>query len=145
MKTIIGTIIAITAIAGIVFFIGNKKAAAPAQDNQSNTTQEIQTTAAMPAPGNTGVPEMIVEQTQEMTMIIKNFAFSPATLTVSAGTKVTWNQQDGAPHTVTADDGSFSSGTLAQGQSYSFTFATPGTYTYHCAIHPMMKGTVIVQ
>jgi plastocyanin len=81
------------------------------------------------------------------TVIIKNFAFDPSSLTVKSGTGVTWTNQDGATHTIVSDTGSpvaFSSGSLASGASYSFTFTQPGTYTYHCSIHPSMKGSIIV-
>jgi plastocyanin len=67
---------------------------------------------------------------------------------VKTGTTVTWMNNDGAPHTIVSEAGSpatFSSESLSTGASYSFTFAQPGTYTYHCSIHPSMKGTVIVQ
>jgi amicyanin len=79
---------------------------------------------------------------------IKNFAFSPATLTVKTGTTVTWTNDDSAPHTVVSDDGApvaFTSPSLATGASYPFTFTQAGTYAYHCSIHPSMKGTVVVQ
>jgi plastocyanin len=79
---------------------------------------------------------------------IKNFAFDPTPLTVKTGTVVTWVNQDGAPHIVVSDTGSptaFSSDSLSTGASYKFTFTQPGTYTYHCSIHPSMKGTIIVQ
>jgi plastocyanin len=82
------------------------------------------------------------------TISIKNFAFDPATLTVKTGTTVTWTNNDGAPHTIASDAGSpaaFSSDSLSTGASYTFTFTQTGTYTYHCSIHPSMKGTVIVQ
>jgi len=73
--------------------------------------------------------------------------YSPATLTVVIGVNntVTWANNDDATHTVTADDGSFDSGFLNQGQTWSYTFTTPGTYSYHCSIHLWMKGTVIVK
>jgi plastocyanin len=59
---------------------------------------------------------------------------------------VTWTNLDSmAPHTVTADDGSWGSGTLGQGATYSHVFTSPGTYTYHCAVHPYMTGTVVVR
>ena len=74
---------------------------------------------------------------------IQNFAFSPTTINVKVGAKVSWTNQDSVSHTVTADDGSFSSSNLSQGQIYSFTFTKAGTYTYHCTIHPSMHGTVI--
>lgn len=79
---------------------------------------------------------------------IKGFAFSPANITVKAGTTVTWTNQDSATHTVTADTASSDapdSGDLAPGKSYSFTFQKAGTYMYHCAIHPNMVGMVTVQ
>jgi amicyanin len=81
-------------------------------------------------------------------VMIKNFAFSPATLTVKTGSTVTWTNQDAAPHQVASDPGTpvaFSSDSLANGASYQFTFTQPGTYTYYCTIHPNMKGTIIVQ
>ena len=76
---------------------------------------------------------------------IQGFAFSPATLTVAVGTTVTWTNQDSAEHTVTADDGSWGSGNIALGETFSQTFSKAGTYAYHCAIHPNMKGTIVVQ
>ncbi len=83
-------------------------------------------------------------QGKTMTISIKNFAFNPPNATVAAGTTVTWVNDDQAPHTVTADDGAFDSGTLQPGQSYSFTFDKAGTYAYHCDIHPDMTATVTV-
>jgi plastocyanin len=76
---------------------------------------------------------------------IVNFSFQPATLTVAAGTTVTWTNNDSAGHTVTADDGSFKSDKLGSGTTFSQTFAKAGTYAYHCAIHSSMKGTITVQ
>ncbi len=77
---------------------------------------------------------------------ISNFAFSQKEITVKAGTTVTWTNNDSAPHTVTSDSGSeLSSASLAKGQSYSHTFTQPGTYAYHCSVHPQMAGKVAVQ
>lgn len=76
---------------------------------------------------------------------IDNFAFSPKAVTVKVGTTVTWSNRDEEPHTVTAEDGSFKSGTLAgNSNTFSHTFSAPGTFTYHCSIHPYMTGTVEV-
>jgi len=75
---------------------------------------------------------------------IKNFTFVPMAITVTAGTTVTWTNQDSATHTVTAEDKSFDSGNLAQGQTFRHTFDKPGTYSYICMIHQFMHGTVIV-
>lgn len=91
------------------------------------------------------------------TVTIQNFAFAPSTLTVKAGTKVTWTNNDSAPHTVTSTDGpstsasatgSFDSGQMASGDSFSFTFAKAGTYYYECTIHASMASMhakVVVQ
>ena len=75
---------------------------------------------------------------------IKNFAFGPQTTTVPSGTTVTWTNSDASAHTVMSDTSAFASGSLATGQTYAFTFAKAGTYTYHCAIHNYMTGTVVV-
>lgn len=69
-------------------------------------------------------------------------AFSPTTLTVPLGTKVTWTNYDGNPHTVTS--GLFDSGLLGYGQSFSYTFTDNGTYNYYCKPHEEMSGKVIV-
>ncbi len=78
-------------------------------------------------------------------MTIKDFAFSPATLEVPVGAIVDWSNQDSTAHTVTADDGSFDSKSLASGQGFSWTFPTAGTFTYHCSIHSSMKATITVK
>jgi plastocyanin len=82
------------------------------------------------------------------TITIKNFAFNPSSLTVKTGTVVTWVNNDGVTHTIVSDTGSpapFSSDPVSPGASYTVTFTQPGTYMYHCSIHPSMKGTIIVQ
>lgn len=82
----------------------------------------------------------------ENEVVIENFAFAPATLTVSAGTTVTFTNKDLASHTATADDGtSFDTGLIGQNESATVTFDTPGTYAYHCTPHPTMKGTIVVE
>lgn len=75
---------------------------------------------------------------------IQNFAFQPATINAKAGQKVTWTNDDSTTHTVTADNGSFDSGDLSPGKSFSSTLAKSGTIKYHCSIHPFMHGTVSV-
>ena len=76
---------------------------------------------------------------------IIDFGFDPATVTVKVGGSVTWTNTGATAHTVTADDGSFDSKSLASNATFSQTFAKAGTFAYHCAIHPGMKGTVTVQ
>jgi plastocyanin len=75
---------------------------------------------------------------------IHNFSFGPGTLTVPAGTIVTWTNLDSVAHTATADNGAFNSGNIAPNNSFSFRFDTPGTYVYNCSYHPSMQGTIVV-
>jgi plastocyanin len=75
---------------------------------------------------------------------IDNFAFAPATLTVKAGSTVTWTNKDEEPHTVAASDGSFHSPGMGTGATFSHTFSTPGKFDYVCSIHPSMHGSVVV-
>lgn len=75
---------------------------------------------------------------------IVEFSYEPDPVVVQAGGKVIWQNEDTAPHTATADDGSFDTGTIEKGKLGSATFKEPGTYTYHCEIHPSMHGTVEV-
>jgi len=75
---------------------------------------------------------------------IHNFAFGPQVVSVKVGTTVHWTNQDSEAHTVTSDTGAFNSPTLQPGAGYSFTFTKPGTYSYHCTIHPFMTAKVVV-
>lgn len=75
---------------------------------------------------------------------IVDFAYDPDPVTVEEGGKVTWQNEDSAPHTATADDGSFDTGTLEEGKLKPESFKEAGTYTYICSIHPDMHGTVEV-
>ena len=95
---------------------------------------------AMPAhPGaQSGTPVATTE------VKIKNFAFSPSTITVKSGATVVWTNDDSIQHDVTFDGGAIASTTLDHNNTFSHTFATPGTYHYICSIHPFMHGTVIV-
>ena len=110
------------------------------ENGTSTTTTTTSTGAAAPAGSTVTIEPGAAAQTS-------NTYYSPATITVVMGVNntVTWVNADDAPHTVTASDGSFNSGNLNGGQSWSHTFAEPGTYTYYCSYHPWMKGTVIVK
>jgi plastocyanin len=99
-------------------------------------------TMTMPMPSGAGAAPAAPVATDHVA--IQTFAFGPGTVTVRPGTTVTWTQQDEDQHTVTADDASFASSPLITGQTYTHTFTAPGTYHYHCAIHPFMHGTVTV-
>jgi plastocyanin len=76
---------------------------------------------------------------------IDNFTFSPATLTVAAGTTVRWTNKDDVPHTVVSSDKAFKSNTLDTDQEFTYTFTKAGTYNYFCSIHPKMTATVVVK
>ena len=77
---------------------------------------------------------------------IDNFTFGPQSLTVKAGTTVTWTNKDDIPHGIaSANNGFAKSKALDTDDSYSFTFTTPGTYQYFCYIHPHMTGTIVVE
>jgi plastocyanin len=75
---------------------------------------------------------------------IANFTFDPPTLTVKAGTTVTWVNADDIPHVVSEKNGAFRSGALDTDESFTQTFPTAGTVEYFCAIHPHMTGKIIV-
>jgi plastocyanin len=89
-----------------------------------------------PAPSGDAVRSAKVE--------IEDFAYDPDPVRIEEGGKVTWINRDSAPHTATADDGSFDTGTLEEGKLASESFKEPGTYTYICSIHPDMHGTLEV-
>ena len=90
-------------------------------------------------------PKAIAMKAVPNEVVIKNFSFQPATLTVKAGTKVTWINRDDVPHTATDVDKRFNSKTLDTDDQFAFTFTEPGTYNYYCALHPKMTGQIIVK
>jgi plastocyanin len=90
-----------------------------------------------------GFPAAQAQETNQV--MIKNFMFSPMSLTVKAGTTVTWKNLDGEPHVVVNDSGLFRSAALDQNDTYQFKFDKPGVYKIFCGIHPYMKATVTVQ
>ena len=77
-------------------------------------------------------------------VFIQGMAFNPSTITVAAGTTITWTNKDGYAHTVTSDTNLFNSGNIGSNGTFSFTFATAGTYPYHCSIHTSMTAKVVV-
>ena len=78
------------------------------------------------------------------TVVIQNFSFKPAHITIKRGTRVTWINKDSTMHTATAINGAFGSKLLRKGQSYSHTFKTAGKWGYYCKPHPFMRGSVTV-
>ena len=78
-------------------------------------------------------------------VVIDNFTFTPKTLTITAGTTVTWVNQDDTPHRVASIDKIFASDALDTGDQFTYRFTAPGTYSYYCSIHPKMTATIVVR
>jgi plastocyanin len=107
---------------------------APPASEESTT--ESESTESEPAPSG--------EASKSEKVDIVEFTYQPDPVVVQVGGKVIWQNQDTAPHTATADDGSFDTGTIEKGKIGSETFKEAGTFTYFCEIHPTMHGTVEV-
>jgi plastocyanin len=105
-------------------------------ESADSSTEESGQSAGAPAPSGEAVRAAKVE--------IADFAYDPDPVTVQVGGKVIWLNRDSAPHTATAEDGSFDTGTLEEGKLKSETFKRAGTYEYICQIHPDMHGAVEV-
>jgi plastocyanin len=96
-------------------------------------------------PSTVNVPKATGSSTAP-TVTIADFKFTPSTIKVPRGTSLEVTNTDDAPHTLTADDShSFDSGTLEHGKSTSLRAPGPGTYAYHCDIHPYMTGSLVVE
>ncbi|VVB58222.1 Halocyanin [Candidatus Anstonella stagnisolia] len=103
-----------------------------------------QAPATTPA-ANSGLQAPPAAQASKATVGISGFAFNPASIEIAKGTTVTWTNKDSVPHSVTSDNGAFDTGIFQSGGEGSYTFNAPGTYAYHCSVHPSMKGTVVVK
>ncbi len=101
------------------------------------------TPAETPVTANSSETPAVSAGGKTIEVAIQGFAFNPSSITISPGDTVKWTNMDSATHTVVGDD--FSSGNLTNGDSYTQTFTKPGTFNYHCSIHPSMQGTIIVQ
>lgn len=97
--------------------------------------------AATTASSPTGTT--LATSTAANTVSIESFKFTPETLTIKTGTTVTWTNKDSVAHDIKSD--SFNSPSLAQNQTFSFTFNDKGTFNYICGVHPSMKGKIIVE
>lgn len=94
-----------------------------------------------PSPGAQSVSVTIPTRAE----FLGSRAFVPGDLSVAVGTAVTWTNTDSTSHTSTSDVPGWNSGIVGSGRTFSFTFQTPGTFPYHCDIHPSMVGTVVVR
>jgi plastocyanin len=111
--------------------------------SDSSTDGEATTgTASSESTESTTAPSGQAARSEKVDIV--EFTYGPDPVVVQVGGKVIWMNEDTAPHTATADDGSFDTGTLERGKLKSETFKQAGTYTYFCQIHPTMHGTVEV-
>jgi plastocyanin len=124
-----------------------------ASSSASDSLESTRISSPEPAT-NTEMPTAAHETTMEQSamtssnqVVIDNFAFRPAELTISRGSKVTWRNRDDVPHTATSTTKprAFDSHSLDTDEQFSHTFATSGTYEYFCALHPHMTGKIIVK
>jgi plastocyanin len=116
----------------------------------SNTLRSALCAAALGAASAPLVAALILpawaQQAAAAAVSIENFTFNPATLTVKAGTTVTWTNKDDIPHGIAWSNNAFArSKAMDTNDSVSFTFTTPGTYQYFCYIHPHMVGSIVVE
>lgn len=143
---IAGIIVLLLAVGGVGFVVTRPKI---------TTTNNTTTASTAPPAANSKPNNSTAETTQNAStnaeqspsVVMKDLSFSPSTITVKVGTKVTWTNQDTVKHDVSPDSSSDdfkASSLLGKGESYSFTFNKPGTYAYHCTPHPFMKATVVV-
>lgn len=102
-------------------------------------------TSTTPSAENGAMEQKTTGALTQNAVELKDFSFNPKTLNVKAGSTVTVTNNDLTGHSVTADDNSFDSGVLSQGESTTLTFDKPGTYGYHCSPHPNMTLTVTVE
>lgn len=133
--------LAIAMIATLVLVACSGPAATPAPTKAPTNPPAATQAAATPAPAASSAA---TPAAAAGAATIKDRAFHPTTLDVAIGTTVTWTNQDEFGHTVTADDGSFDSGTVSGGATFSQVFDTAGTFAYHCKIHSGMHGTITV-
>jgi len=143
---IVLTIIASTCTAGCMTSPKNETNATTKAANKTLSANATKTTTTGPTMRAPATPTpVLAPKSTTAAVAIQSYAFAPSTITVARGTTVIWtNQQAGIPHTVISDTNAFGSGTLNTGVSFRFQFNTPGTFRYHCSIHPSMHGTVTV-
>ncbi|HTE58021.1 MAG TPA: cupredoxin family copper-binding protein [Verrucomicrobiae bacterium] len=146
---IIVAVIAIVAVAGVVVAnnMSNEKNKSSSEASSANTNSSEADEMANMDTSQTPTPNAGSSDTAQASAVtIQEFSFNPAKITVKKGTKVTWTNKDSTKHDVTPDtEGAFTkSELLGQNESYSVTFDTVGSFSYHCSPHPYMKGIVEV-
>ena len=138
-------IIGIAVLAFVGYLVFRPHAAVAPEATPTPTTEPTK----IPEPTKTPAPTsgLNVQQVAVHDVTIQGFQFSPATVTVARGDVVAFTNRDQVQHTVTSDTGAFTGGTVAPGSQLTVDTGdlAPGTYAYHCSIHPSMHGTIIVQ
>ena len=148
-STQFGIAVVIVVILGGAYYLFNQSTS-NTQTNQlqpatDQTTAPVNPQPAVQTPPAPAPPSQTTHPAPSyVSVLIANFAFSTNTIMVKKGDTVIWKNSDPASHTVTSDGGAFSSANISQGGSFSHTFNSTGTFTYHCSIHPNMHGTIIV-
>lgn len=137
-------VIVVIVLAGGGLYYANKNSNNGYSNSNAKSTTSMNMNSSAHNTGGSDNEPITPNNTNKVS--IKNFAFSPAAITVKVGTTVTWTNNDSTTHTVTSTDSpvSFDSGNLAPGKTYSFTFTKAGGYKYHCSIHTDMVGSVTV-
>lgn len=132
----------IVAAAGTALIVSQKKDNKSSSSSSSSSTDSMNMGSSNSNSSSSDSSSAVATNSVE----INNFAFSPATITVKVGTKVTWTNKDSVGHNVVETDGADGpkSDTLAKGESYSFTYTKTGSFAYECSIHPSMQGKVVV-
>ncbi len=145
---IIATMIILAGLAAAVFYWlfppeSNVTPPAPAPVVKSAHKTSVAPQSSTPTPSVQ--PASQAPFTSNILVSIKGFSFISESIVIKKGTKVTWTNFDQAGHTATSDGGAFTSKILSQGKSFEYVFTQPGKYAYHCALHPSMKGEIVVE
>jgi len=128
----------------LLLFAACSPAATSPSATQSAAAATTAASTSAAASGSTAAGGCAEGATGAQTVTIAGFAFAPNDVTVAAGSSVTWTNNDSASHTATADDGSFDCSVISQGKSFTYTFPTAGTFSYHCKFHPQMVAKITV-
>jgi plastocyanin len=129
-------------LAALVVFVVSFAAPTLVAAQEPTTTTTTTTTPATPPQAYSAPAAPVVAKDGGVT--IADFQFAPSVVSIAVGDTVTWTNDGPSNHTATATGGEFDSGTLQPGQGFSHTFASPGTFSYVCSIHPEMRGTIEV-
>ena len=146
-KGIVAVVVVVIIAIAAWYIFGNKNSNnSSLYGNNNNSSASNQTPSGSNNTPANGANSSQTQSTNKVT--IANMAFSPSQITVNKGDTVTWTNNDSTTHTVTDDlsnVGGPSSGDIAPGSTYSFTFTKSGSFQYHCSIHPSMRGTIVVK